>query len=247
MTNGTAGPEEATPVEQLSSLILSSTGSLPPDPSPLFLCHFLLCTSVLTKLDLPSALRKHSRYWSLRGELLGPSALLLHAPSPLAALLEGSPFLVAPAGARNSLGQRLIYARPRFLDWTVYSTASAIACYWFVFERLLLEDPIVAERGIVAVDNLTGVGLQNMNPAFTCAAVRSIVAMPIRMEGAYRVVHNNDLFHSLFFHVNKFLPRRLLAKMEVLGSKHERLLEVLPEEAIPEALGGTLEVEGDAI
>ena len=129
----------------------------------------------------------------------------------------------------------------------MYSTASAVACYWFVFERLLLEDPIVAERGIVAVDNLPGVGMQNMNPAFTCAAVRSIVAMPIRWEGAYRVVNNNDLFHSLFFYVNKFLPRRLLAEMDVLGSKHERLLEVLPEEAIPETLGVADEEKGGGV
>jgi hypothetical protein len=228
-------------VLQLSSLILSSTGSPPPDPSPSFLRLFLF----YAEGDIARAASRHADYWSLRAELFGPSLSFdMPSPSPLAS----HPFVATPEGARDALGRRLLYVRPRFLDWSLLSVSSCISCIWSIMHSLLLTDPLAAEHGVILVSNCAGLSLSNLGKVrrLLPLAIRSMHhALPLRVS-AMRIVNNpSPGFVSRIFlpFFRMFCPEPLRGRLEVLGNDHGRLLEVLPREAVPKALGGALDVE----
>ncbi|GMI21917.1 hypothetical protein TeGR_g1131 [Tetraparma gracilis] len=226
-------------VLQLSSLILSLTGSPPPDPSPSFLCLFLF----YAEGDVARAASRHADYWSLRAELFGPSLSFdVPSPSPLAS----HPFIATPEGACDALGRGLVYICPRFLDWSLLSLSSCLSCFWSIMHALLLTDPLAAEHGVIVVSNNAGISLPNFVYAkkLLYMAMRSVVhALPLRVS-AVRIVNSPAIVNRILLPLFKiFWPEALPGWLEVLGDDHGRLLEVLPRGSVPKALGGTLEVE----
>ncbi|GMH97117.1 hypothetical protein TrVE_jg7818 [Triparma verrucosa] len=228
-------------VAVLSELILSSSGSPPPISNPAFLRLFLYCA----KGNVTKAAERHTHYWSVRTELLGESTTF-NEPS-ISALLSTNPFIATPSNARDTSGRRLIYVRPRFLDWSVFSLPTALSCVWFTINNLLLFDPVAAEHGVVIISNMAGLSLSNVSRAFFRDVARSVYgAMPLRVS-AIRGVNNPPIFQYIFAFMKMFLPVKIRGRLEVIGGDHGRLLEVLPPASIPEVLGGRLEVAGDDI
>ena len=149
-------------------------------------------------------------------------------------------------GAKDAGGRAVLWIRLRFHD-PKRSKADDMARYLSYVLRSSLEDVEVQRHGVVVLQDMTGLGFKNLDPAAAKAIFTKVFSnAPVRVGRI--VIYNPPWFigHVLLPIVLSFMSKKLRGRIAIVnGNKPEKITEYIDASALPTELNGSYAVDED--
>jgi hypothetical protein len=195
---------------------------------------------IARKWDPERTLELIRNYWKVRAEhgLLDAEAVTLSA---LSDGVRTSPYSFAPLGLYDALGRPISYIIMRHYRPKQHTFADQLRLSVFILQRAIQRCHIRNwRRGAVYIEDLAGVGLNNMGGDADKSMKLLENALPIRINKIL-IVNPNWLFRGLLAIARLFMKKSMMARVHVVATQDLKFY--VPESAILREFGGTLELK----
>lgn len=145
---------------------------------------------------------------------------------------------VCPQRLRN--GEALVYVSMKHHDPSAYSTEDTIKCMHFLLISFIIDDPSLAEKGFVLLNNMADVEWRHLDMNFPGAIASAVGrSIPIRLT-ALVIVDPPLLIRFIVPIVKSVLPTRLSNRLHVVTNRDQlpEVVRVCEKAHLPVELGG---------
>ncbi|KAH7968492.1 hypothetical protein HPB52_008984 [Rhipicephalus sanguineus] len=151
--------------------------------------------------------------------------------------------LLAVSSKRDALGRAVLLVKTGAWDTSICTLDEFTKACLVLAEWMLLDEE-VQKHGIACVFDYKGLGLHHLTQ-FTPFTVHRLVHVvqdcyPLRVKAVY-VVNSPPIFDILFPIAKTFLKSKLIQRVQLFGADLGKLHDVVPDDVIPEEVGGTQE------
>eukprot|EP01024_Parvocaulis_polyphysoides_P014854 TRINITY_DN1624_c2_g1_i2.p2 TRINITY_DN1624_c2_g1~~TRINITY_DN1624_c2_g1_i2.p2 ORF type:complete len:172 (+),score=25.29 TRINITY_DN1624_c2_g1_i2:446-961(+) len=147
-------------------------------------------------------------------------------------------------GCKDKQGRMIIFVRLRYHDPQKFSALDMLQTVTFAL-LFALKEPEVQIKGVVIVQDLGGVGFQNMDPRIPPRLYGALSGkLPCRLGNI--IIFRPPIFFRILFNViSPFMKSKFKKRIQFLGDNVSDLQEFVDKQQLLEEYGGTYQYDHD--